>query len=135
MDRTGETMSQAAGGSPGMVVSERRDFSRVPVRMEIGYEDFECQVFLTACDISEGGMYLYSENPPAIGSTARILFEIPDHPAMIRVGGVVAHSERGPNPGFGLRFEPGKMDPVDYEALRKFVATASSRSPREPSEG
>ena len=135
MDRTGQIVNQEAGASTDMVVSERRGFSRVPVRMEIGYEDSDCQVFLTACDVSEGGMYLYSDDPPAAGSTARLLFEIPDHPAMIRVGGVVAHSEGGPNPGFGLRFEPGKMEPMDYEALRKFVATASLRSPRESSEG
>ncbi|MBW2712165.1 MAG: PilZ domain-containing protein [Deltaproteobacteria bacterium] len=135
MDRTGEIVSQDSTRQPEMVVSERRAFSRVPVRLEIGYEDSYSQVFLTACDVSEGGMYLYSIDPPAPGSIARLLFEIPNHPAMIRVGGVVAHSEHGPNSGFGLRFEPEKMPPVDYEALCKFVAMANAPSPRESSEG
>ncbi len=135
MDRTGEIMSQKVGSQPDLVVRERRVFSRVPVRLEIGYEDSYSQVFLTACDLSEGGMYLYSDDPPAVGSMARLLFEIPNHPAMMRVSGVVAHSERGPNSGFGFRFEPDQMAHVDYEALRKFVATSSRCSPRESSEG
>ncbi len=135
MDRTGQIVSQEVGSEPDLVVRERRGFARVPVRLEIGYEDTFRQVFLTACDVSEGGMYLYSDDPPPAGSTARLLFEIPSHPAMIRVGGVVTHSEQGPNSGFGLRFQPDEMALVDYEALRKFVATASRPSPRESSEG
>ncbi len=131
VDRTGQIIGQEVGSQPDLVVRERRGFARVPVRLEIGYEDSYSQVFLTACDVSEGGMYLYSDDPPPTGSLARLLFELPNHPAMIRVGGVVAHSERGPNSGFGLRFKPDEMALVDFEALRKFVAMSSEASPRE----
>lgn len=134
MDRTGQVVGQVVP-RPSLAVQERREFPRVPVRLEIGYEDSYSQVFLTACDVSEGGMYLYSDNPPAAGSAARLLFQIPDHPAMIRVGGVVAHSERGANPGFGLRFDPEKMARVDYEALCEYVSGAIPGGPPESSTG
>ncbi len=113
-------------GSSNLQMTDRRKCRRVPARLEIAYEDEDRQVFLVACDISEGGMYLYTPDPPQEGAEAKLLFELPGSPAMIRVVGVVTHRETGTSPGFGLRFSPGNMQIQDLEALRNFVTSEQS---------
>ncbi len=115
-------------GSASPQLTDRRKCPRIPARLEVAYEDAHRQVFLVACDISEGGMYLYTSDPPREGAEAKILFELPTSPAMIRVSGIVTHRETGTSPGFGIRFSPGNMLMQDLEALRNFVTSEQAGS-------
>jgi len=105
---------------------ERRRAPRVPVRLEAAYEDPERQVFLTSRDLSEGGIYLLSEDPPKPGVAARVLLELPSHPAILRLPGVVAR--RDPGSGFALSFDPERVPAESREALRDFARGAETGS-------
>lgn len=96
----------------------RRRWERVPVRLEAGYEDPDRQVFLCTRDLSEGGVFLLAQDPPPEGTAARLLLELPRHPAILRLPGVVARRE--PGAGFALAFDRDRMAPEARAALREF---------------
>jgi hypothetical protein len=95
---------------------------RVSIRLEAGYEDAERQVFLPTRDLSEGGVFLLAEDPPELGSPARVLLELPGEPALLRLPGVVARRE--PGAGFAFRFDFERLPEAARRALRS--ATAQS---------
>lgn len=99
----------------------RRAHARVPADLEASYEDVAGQLFLRTADLSEGGVFLRSERPPALGSTAKILLEVPGHPAIHRLSGVVARHQERPMAGFAVAFEAARLAEETREALRAFV--------------
>lgn len=104
---------------------ERRAAPRVAARLDAAYEDAERQVFLRTRDVSEGGVFLISADPPGEGATARVLLELPGHAALIRLHGTVSRRELEREPtGFVLRFDPAALPHAAREALRSFVARA-----------
>jgi len=98
---------------------ERRS-PRVSIRLEAGYEDAERQVFLPTRDLSEGGVFLLSEDPPDLGAPARVLLELPGQPVLLRLHGVVARRE--PGAGFAFHFDSERLPEEARRALRSVTA-------------
>lgn len=108
---------------------QRRAARRVRTRIEVAYEDADRQVFLSTADLSEGGAFLLAPDPPAPGVTARVVFELPGHPVLLRLPVVVARREEAPRSGFAVRFQtPGLAEPT-RRALRRYVERVSGTSP------
>jgi hypothetical protein len=97
----------------------------VALRLEAAYEDPGRQVFLMTRDVSESGIYLLADEPPAAGVAARVLLELPGHPAILRLHGVVARRE--PGRGFAVAFDPEEMPVQAVSTLRDFTRDALSR--------
>lgn len=88
---------------------EPRKTPRVPVRMRVEIEEQDPQRYLTAINISEGGMYLRTHAPLPEKTLLHLTFTLPLDAAIIRVvGEVVRTSLLGTHletePGMGLRF-------------------------------
>lgn len=97
----------------------RRGSPRVPLRLEAAYEDPAHQVFLTTRDLSESGVYLLAAEPPLEGVAAQVLLELPGHPAILRLHGVVARREEGL--GFAVVFDREGMPRQASSTLREFT--------------
>lgn len=97
----------------------RRASPRVSLRLEAAYEDLAHQVFLTTRDLSESGIYLWAAEPPLEGVAARVLLELPGHPAILRLHGVVARRE--PGVGFAVAFDQDGMAGQASSTLREFT--------------
>jgi len=88
---------------------EPRKTPRVPARMRVEIEEQAPQRYLTAVNISEGGIYLRTHAPLPENTLLHLLFTLPLDADTIRVAGTVvrtyhlaAHLET--EPGMGLRF-------------------------------
>lgn len=108
------------GSSPN-----RRRALRVPARLEVAYEDADRQVFLMTADVSESGAFLVSPDPPELGVSARLVFELPGHAAIVRVPAVVARRSEAPLRGFAVRFQTAKLPPSTRSALQGYVQRVS----------
>lgn len=103
---------------PALIGSGRRARPRVPVRLEVAYEDAGGAVFLRALDLSVGGVWLRTRMPPAVGAPARLVLELPGEPALLRLRGRVVRVRRGPEAGFAVAFD----DAGTCGELERFVA-------------
>jgi hypothetical protein len=101
---------------------ERRRGRRVEARLDVGYEDRERQVFLSASDISERGVFLRDPEPPPEGAEARLVLALPSG-ALLRIHGYVVRQQREPQ-GFALRFDWDAGTAADRRVLREFIASA-----------
>jgi hypothetical protein len=103
---------------------ERRGARRARAWLEAAYEDPERQVFLVTGDLSESGAWLLAPDPPASGNAARLTFELPGEPALLRIHGTVVRRRVEQPAGFALRFDPEGIRPEARAALRRFVEVA-----------
>lgn len=88
---------------------EPRKTPRVPVRMRVEIQEQAPQRYLTAVNISEGGMYLRTHAPLPENTLLHLTFTLPLDPDSIRVAGSVVRTARlgahlETEPGMGLRF-------------------------------
>jgi len=107
------------------VAADRSSLARAPrraVRIEAAYEDPERQVFLPPRDLSETGVFLLEKDPPPPGRWARVLLDLPGHPALLRLDGRVARREEGR--GFALAFDPEHTPEEVRSALRRFASSS-----------
>lgn len=111
---------------PGPALSaervERRRAQRTRARLDTAYEDRERQVFLRTADVSEEGVFLLAADPPPLGAPAKLCIEVPGHPALVRVSGVVARRQLEEPRGFVVVFDVGAGAQEARAALRHFVA-------------
>jgi hypothetical protein len=113
-------VSEVGGGA--VASSERRRAARrVLAALEAGYEDAGRQIFLRTRDLSESGVYLHAEEPPAIGQKARLLLELPGVDAILRLHGTVVRRVPDEPAGFALQFDECANERA-LAALRRFVA-------------
>ncbi len=105
---------------------ERRRARRARAELEAAYEDAGRQVFLRTVDLSESGVFLVCEDPPAAGAPARICLELPGHRALLRVAGRVARQQPGEPRGFALEFDAASLNARNRAALRRFVFELAS---------
>jgi hypothetical protein len=99
---------------------ERRAVRRVLAALEAGYQDHDRQVFLRTRDLSEGGIFLWSPEPPEVGAHAQLLLELPGQPALLRLRGTVARQDDGPPSGFAVQFDES-LGEAALSALRAYV--------------
>ncbi len=91
---------------------------RVEVTLEAAYEDPQRQVFLTTRDLSETGIYLLAADPPSPGIPARVMLELPGHPAMLRLAGTVARCD---DAGFAVALDLEQSSAEALGVLREFT--------------
>ena len=91
---------------------------RVAVTLEAAYEDPERQVFLTTRDLSESGVFLLAADSPPPGVPARLMLELPGHPAMLRLAGTVARNDEA---GFAVALDLEQSSAEALGVLREFT--------------
>jgi hypothetical protein len=101
----------------------RRAAPRARVRLEAAYEDAVRQVFLVTSDLSEGGAFLLTPEPPPVGLSGQITLELPTGPAILRLRGTVVRRRFESPAGFALAFDPGATPDSTRRSLQEFIAT------------
>ena len=103
------------------VGEERREFIRLPTHIRIRITDPAEAEPRIARDISQGGLFIATSRPLAIGSEVRLKLEQDD--SRIEVRGTVAWAQTdatlGRQPGMGIRF--GQLCLDQRRALSRFV--------------
>lgn len=83
-------------------MDERREFLRIPVTTKVKFKDGDREEVLFTDDLSEGGLFLKSENPPFKGTVLELEISIPNVDKLISLKGEVAWRLEGK--GCGVRF-------------------------------
>lgn len=86
-------------------MDEKRRHHRVPLEAKVtcratDTEGFQCQA--NAKDISIGGMYLQSDELPALGRKLELSFQLPGNQAVLKLPAVVRWFA---GDGFGVQFQ------------------------------
>jgi hypothetical protein len=99
----------------------RRAGPRARVRLEAAYEDVERQVFLVTSDLSVGGAFLLTPEPPPVGLSGQITLELPTGPAILRLRGTVVRRRADAPAGFALAFDPRATPESTRRSLQRFI--------------
>jgi len=122
VDQTGQTVERAPRVN-------RRAAPRARVRLEAAYEDSLRQVFLVTADLSEGGAFLLTPEPPPVGLSGQITLELPTSPAILRLRGTVVRRRADAPAGFALAFDPRATPESTRRSLQRFIE-ATVEQPR-----
>jgi hypothetical protein len=122
VDHTGQTVERAPRAN-------RRAAPRARVRLEAAYEDSLRQVFLVTADLSEGGVFLLTPEPPPVGLSGQITLELPTSPAILRLRGTVVRRRADAPAGFALAFDPRATPESTRRSLQRFIE-ATVEQPR-----
>jgi len=98
---------------------ERRKFLRIPVAARIRIDDRKEEIWFTQ-DISEGGLFLKTENPPFVGTIMKLEISLPDVPKLVLLKGDVIWRHDGK--GCGIRFL--RITKEQRKVLRTFIEGA-----------
>jgi hypothetical protein len=104
--------------------ANRRTAPRARVRLEAAYEDALRQVFLVTSDLSEGGAFLLTPEPPPVGLSGQITLELPTGPAILRLRGTVVRRRADAPAGFALAFDPRANPESTRRSLQRFIESA-----------
>ena len=99
--------------------ADRREFLRIPVTTKVKFKkegDGEDQVLFTD-NLSEGGLFLNSDNPPFVGTIVHLEISIPNVDKLINLKGEVTW--RLETKGCGVRFM--KVTQVQKKMIKIFV--------------
>ena len=102
----------------------RRTAPRARVRLEAAYEDASRQVFLVTSDLSEGGAFLLTPEPPPVGLSGQITLELPTGPAILRLRGTVVRRRDDEPAGFALAFDSRATPESTRRSLQRFIEAA-----------
>lgn len=106
---------------------DRRGSVRVPVNIWVEESKEGDLYFQQTGDISEGGISFRRTIPHPLGTKVRLRFNLPGTQTNIETAGEVC-STRGPSSyGAGIRFLD--LDPVEKEAIRKFIQSLREVKP------
>jgi c-di-GMP-binding flagellar brake protein YcgR len=109
--------------------NERRVNKRIPAKYTINYIDQGDYLISFSKDISVGGMFLYTENPPPIGDCPELSFSIGEL-RDVKVRSRVVWVKQTPSPqdrGIAVQF----IDPPPYltEAIMQLVSRLAVLEP------
>jgi len=104
-----------------MTGSEKREFKRKPLRLELNYRDAEGGNFLFehSQNISDGGIFIETDHSLPIGATLVVRFSPPAGGPEISLSGTVAwvnavaSDDDTPNPGMGIAWDSLSEDEAD----------------------
>jgi uncharacterized protein (TIGR02266 family) len=105
----------------------RRAFPRFPANFAVRFASVQDFVLEYAANISAGGVFVHTENPPPLKSIVQVEMELPGSGSAVPARGMVVHrvtkedaKRRGTLPGVGVQF----MD-ADDEFRRRIDAAIS----------
>jgi hypothetical protein len=120
VDHTGQAVERGERGN-------RRAGPRARVRLDAAYEDAQNQVFLVTSDLSEGGAFLLTPEPPPVGRSGQITLELPTGPAILRLRGTVVRRRFESPAGFALAFDPRATPESTRRSLQRFIESADRK--------
>ena len=112
---------------------ERRRSDRIELIVRVDYKTVDELFSEFARNINEGGLFIETETPPAIGSEVALQFNIPGSEEPLQVMGRVVRKspgDRGEPPGMGIEFE--NLDNQSQDLIDELVR--SLRVVRAPSD-
>jgi len=118
-----ERRARAAASGPGLPIGAvpvarkapgedpRRAFPRVEARFRVRFGNVQDFVLEYAANISAGGVFVETENPPELRAVVTVTMELPDRGTPVEAKGVVVHrvlprdaKARKTAPGAGVQF-------------------------------
>lgn len=103
-------------------VQDRREFLRIPVTTKVKFKDGDREEVLFTDDLSEGGLFLKSTNPPFVGTVLQLEVSIPTVDKLLTIKGEVAWRLEGK--GCGVRFV--KVTQAQKKMIKNFVESKKS---------
>ncbi len=117
-----ETRVQRPGGERDRGGADRRRSERVDLVVRVDYKTVDELFSEFARNINEGGMFVETESPPALGSPVALQFRIPGSDEPIQVMGRVVRAsvgDRDEPPGMGIEFE--NLDGQSRDLINRLV--------------
>jgi len=93
---------------------------RLVVRVDYSTVDAFFSEFTT--NINEGGLFIETDTPSAVGTTVQLMFQLPGTDEPLKVGGRVIWTTPGATgevPGMGIEFED--LDPIARDRVNAVV--------------
>jgi uncharacterized protein (TIGR02266 family) len=100
---------------------EKREFLRIPVTTKVKFKDGDREEVLFTDDLSEGGLFLKSANPPFKGTVLELEISIPNVDKLVILKGEVAWRLEGK--GCGVRFL--RITQAQKKLIKSFVENRS----------
>ncbi|HVK87680.1 MAG TPA: TIGR02266 family protein, partial [Kofleriaceae bacterium] len=121
-----------------MVDPNTRQAKRTPVTLKIKFKSETLEQFIEryAVDVSQGGIFIRTKEPLAVGTQMRFEFQLKDaSPLIAGEGTVVWTRENDPSrpaiaPGMGVRFD--KLADGSQAVLEKILAEKAKQAPVRP---
>jgi len=107
---------------------ERRRFERADLVVRIEYTSIDDLFSEFTHDINEGGLFIETEQPCAIGSTVQLQFHLPGSDAPVKTRGIVVRHDDGADgraPGMAVEFD--ELDPAERERINTVVRSMRTR--------
>ena len=101
---------------------DKRQHPRVDVWIEVTFNSPQELVTNYMPNISKGGMYIQTDNPPDLGTVMALTFQLPGQDNLIRTKGKVVWNNPTSGlhkPGIGLQFT--EMPEEDRHILEGFI--------------
>jgi type IV pilus assembly protein PilZ len=90
--------------------SNQRGFPRHPVTLQVRFRRAQDFVLEHASNISRGGIFIQTDDPPPLDTAVQVELNLPDDPAPVTTNGIVVHRQlavAGKMPGVGVQFIDG----------------------------
>src|SRR6267142_7061708 len=88
----------------------KRGFPRLAVKLAVRFKSARDFVLEHASNISRGGIFIQTDDPPPLDAAVQVEIQLPDEPAPVTTNGVVVHRQLavgGKIPGAGVQFVDG----------------------------
>lgn len=118
--------NEGSSASNGKTGAERRVHERFEAELSVDWASGENFLFSYITNISEMGIFVRSDDPPAVGTPIRLRFGLPDDVPLELVGVVawinpVRSDGTDLNPGMGVQFQD--LSAAQREAVVHLVKT------------
>jgi len=104
-------MPSPSGPSPCSLDDPRRAFPRYQTRFAVRFSTVQDFVLEYAANISAGGVFVHTEQPPPLKTVVSIEMQLPGSDMPVPAKGIVVHviskeeaARRGALPGMGVQF-------------------------------
>ena len=91
----------------------QRGFARHAVTLAVRFRSARDFVLEHASNISRGGIFVHTEDPPPLETVVQVELNLPDNPAPVTTNGIVVHRQLavgGKVPGVGVQFVDSEDD-------------------------
>lgn len=107
---------------------ERRRSTRTPLNVRVSYTTVDALFTEFSRNVNEGGMFVATDNPPAIDTRVSLKFQLPGRAEPIRASGRVAWIQPAQDDepaGMGIEFE--ELDGKAREHIDRLIRELRSR--------
>jgi type IV pilus assembly protein PilZ len=119
----GERTGRPTGRAPrGAATREARRGRRERLVVRVDYSTVDAFFSEFTTNINEGGLFIETDRPSAVGTTVQLMFQLPGADEPLKVGGRVIWTTPGATseaPGMGIEFE--ELDPIARDRVNAVV--------------